>query len=168
KAKHKGFDVSAHLGGGLDFLMADDFYFQPTLDVDYTYVWHDGFKERGADSLNLIVDTSNFSRVKGVALLNFIKDIKLTNLCISPALKAGYAYEDELSTAKITSRLEGVSCTQNKFTIQTFHKNHSKGIVGANITGTQTDGFTFYVNYQFEFGHKFHQHLGSARFEWNF
>nr|NGX41493.1 hypothetical protein [Candidatus Anoxychlamydiales bacterium] len=68
----------------------------------------------------------------------------------------------------ITSRLEGVSCTKNKFTVQAFHKNHSKGIVGANITGTQTDGFTFYVNYQFEFGHKFHQHLGSARFEWNF
>ncbi|NGX51843.1 MAG: hypothetical protein KR126chlam5_00130, partial [Candidatus Anoxychlamydiales bacterium] len=168
KGKHKGFDVTTHLGGGLDFLMNDNFYFQPTLDVDYTYVWHDGFKERGADALNLIVDTSNFSRVRGVALLNFIKDIKLTNLCISPALRAGYAYEDELSTAKITSRLEGVSCTQNKFTIQTFHKNHSKGIVGANITGTQTDGFTFYVNYQFEFGRKFHQHLGSARFEWHF
>ncbi|HEU64734.1 MAG TPA: hypothetical protein ENH96_05050 [Chlamydiae bacterium] len=168
KGKHKGFDITTHLGGGLDFLMADDFYFQPTLDVDYTYVWHDGFKERGADSLNLIVDTSNFSRVRGAALLNFIKDIKLTNLCISPALRAGYAYEDELSSAKITSRLEGVSCTKNKFTVQAFHKNHSKGIVGANITGTQTDGFTFYVNYQFEFGHKFHQHLGSARFEWNF
>ncbi|NGX32907.1 MAG: hypothetical protein K1060chlam4_00963, partial [Candidatus Anoxychlamydiales bacterium] len=108
KGKHKGFDITTHLGGGLDFLMNDNFYFQPTLDVDYTYVWHDGFKERGADSLNLIVDTSNFSRVRGVALLNFIKDIKFTNLCISPALRAGYAYEDELSTAKITSRLEGV------------------------------------------------------------
>nr|NGX63460.1 hypothetical protein [Candidatus Anoxychlamydiales bacterium] len=134
KSKHAGFDINAHAGSGLDFLMANDLYFQPTLDIDYTYVWQDGFKERGANALNLIVDTSNFYRLRGVALLNFIKDFKITNrLCISPALRAGYAYEEQISRANITSRLEGVSCTKNKFTVQAFHKNHSKGIVGANI-----------------------------------
>ncbi len=168
KGKHKGFDITPHLGCGLDFLIKNKFSFQPTLDVDYTYVWRDGFKEKGADSLNLIVDTSNFSRVKGVFLLNFIKDYKYKNICLSPAFKFGYSYENELSTGKIRSRLEGVSCTENKFSVHTFGESHSKAVLGFNVVGTKKDGFTVYLNYQFEVGEKFYQHLGSARVEWNF
>lgn len=86
-------------------------------------------------------------------------------MCLSPAIRLGIAYEDELKSSDIKFRKE-VSSTFSKGTIKSYHKNHTKGVVGTNFTGIKKGGFSFYLNYQFEFTDSFHQHLGSARLEW--
>ncbi|MBS0653493.1 MAG: autotransporter domain-containing protein, partial [Verrucomicrobia bacterium] len=83
KSRHRGYDWSAHLGGGFD-CRARRVYFEPFFNLDYSSLHQDGFKENGADSLNLNVEDKNFDFLRAEEGITVTRSFTTRRGCWSP------------------------------------------------------------------------------------
>jgi outer membrane autotransporter protein len=164
---HKSWDLTTHLGVGLDLLAASTFHIQPSVDLDYINIWEGSFQESNAGSISLEVDSKHSAFFRSLVAMNFLKDFRLRTSCWTPGIIAGWIHESPLTSKNRRAKMTQITCP-GTFKSATYHDDRNLALIGASLTGIQQSGFVFYLNYFFEFKGSFHQHNASARFEWNF
>ena len=103
-----GLDIGSHLGLAY-YLGMQSFHLYPYLDLDYLYLNHSAFKETGADSLSLSVESYKSSTLRsqtGISM-RFSDRNRDNTMCISPLLSLGYTFEAPLYRSSFKSRFAG-------------------------------------------------------------
>jgi autotransporter-associated beta strand protein len=128
--KHAGNEVLAHLNlGGL--FQAGCLAINPFVSVDYIFLHQNGFKERGAQSLNLRVKKTRSNYVRGEAGLNFNSCFERENSRWVPGLTLGVIREWRPNGKHYSSRLAGIDCN---FITTGLSPNRTLFTPGASLT----------------------------------
>jgi outer membrane autotransporter protein len=159
---HDGNLYSAYLGSGYNF---GDAIWQigPFVSLEYLYLGEDGFEEKGAGVLNLIVDdrqTDALISQLGVRAARYF-DTGLGALV--PELSLAWLYDFDIDDRVITSSFAGASGDAFSITGQEVDQNGL--VVGAALTLMQVNGIESSLTYSGEFrdGYDAHALIGQIR-----
>ena len=159
---HDGNLYSAYLGSGYNF--GDDIWqIGPFVSLEYLYLDEDGFEEKGAGVLNLIVDdrqTDALISQLGVRAARYF-DTGLGALV--PELSLAWLYDFDIDDRVITSSFAGASGDAFSITGQEVEQNGV--VVGAALTLMQVNGIESSLTYSGEFrdGYDAHALIGQIR-----
>ncbi|MBS0605300.1 MAG: autotransporter-associated beta strand repeat-containing protein [Verrucomicrobia bacterium] len=173
KARHHldSNQVMGHLGGGYDFTFKagknGTMNVYPFVDVDYIYVMQDGYKEHGADSLDLKVDEKEYDLLRpeggiGVGYAGCFKSA-LFNIDVT----ASYIREQRFLGEKTKARFEDSSC---KFTVEGLKPDNNLFSPTARITlaSTKKTAIAVSLGYHGEFGSDFVENAAEAEIKISF
>lgn len=113
RARHhnSGNEGLAYLSMGGLFQIGKSCSLNPFISADYIYLHQDGFKEHGADSLNLRVKSSNYDYLRGEAGFNFNGCIARERFKWVPNLKFGVVREWRFKGKHYETEITGAGCT---------------------------------------------------------
>lgn len=155
RARHSnsGNEGLAYLSMGGLFQLGKNYSLNPFISADYVYLHQNGFKEHGANSLNLRVKSSNSDYLRGEAGLNF-------NGCINrewgkwvPNLKFGVIREWRFKGQHYETEITGAGCT---FTVSGLNPDRTLFAPGFSLTTLLChEQLSLSIAYDGEFGKHF-------------
>ena len=152
RARHSnsGNEGLAYLSAGGLFQLGKSFSLNPFVSADYIYLHQNGFKEHGAQSLNLHVKSSNSDYLRGEAGINFNGCIDKGSAKWVPNVKFGVIREWRFKGKHYETELTGADCT---FTVSGLNPDRTLFAPGASITALLCDErLAFSAAYDGEFG----------------
>ena len=91
---HDGAEGFGHIDGGIFFRNArKNIEIRQTLSLDYIFIHEEDFTEKGADSLNLHVNSQNYQLWRPEISVYFVKCFSRKSCCIIPEIGLGYIRE---------------------------------------------------------------------------
>jgi autotransporter-associated beta strand protein len=141
KSSHEGWNLFPHLGLSLDF----ECWHVPlfiSATADYLYVKQDGFKERGADSLNLRVSEHEDNMLRTELSVNFRKTFKDRDrgICYRPYIGVGWVSKLPLSKGSFRSRFDD---QEKAFSVVTTIQGINQVAPQAGISVASDNGLNF-------------------------
>lgn len=100
KGFHHGAEGSASVQSGLKYCFSHGWGLLPFIALDYIYVHEDGFKERGARSLNLKVHSKNSDLLVSQAGLDVSRCFLVGERCVTPFAKLSLMRESRFTGSK--------------------------------------------------------------------
>ena len=156
---------SAHAGVGLSHTLRfnERLSVQPSVRADYTWIGEQGYHEKGADVLNLDVDSRDVEEL--IFSLDGTVNYNLTaNTVLSATLGAGYDAINE--TASITSTYAGASAAA--FTTRGLDPSPWLGRGGLGLSHTLANGTEVSLRYDAESRSDFLNQSASLKARWAF
>lgn len=96
KNSHIGGEFIGHVDGGFYFQSVKQIEVIPNISVDYMFIHENGFKEHGADSLNLVVGSTNYQLWRTEVGMNFTKCFERRS-CKFIIPEVGFSWIEEIS-----------------------------------------------------------------------
>lgn len=160
---HRGFDFTAHLGGGGDIRLGA-FYLKPYTNIDYLYLYQKQFKERGAGDLNLKVHGRHANTLRSEIGLSFSRSFKFgEDGCWMPTIFISGINECYLRKRHYRSRFQNQTL---EFLVRTFNKPIYLVSPGIDFTFTSGTGSSVALRYSAELNGQIATQKGDLRFEW--
>ncbi len=157
--------LMGHIGGGYDFKFNGGtratLNLYPFIDIDYMYVMQGKYKESGAQSLNLKVNSKGYDLFRIERGLGFGYAGCFDRFLINADVSASYVREQRFLGKKTKASFQDSSCT---FTVKGLSPTNNLFSPTARITVSNTKGrpFSFSLGYHGEFGSRFHENAGEA------
>lgn len=163
KSNFAGSEVIAQAALGLCFSTSIDF--SPYADATYVASWRNKFREHGADSLNLRVD-SNFSETMFYdAGLDLKKTYRFGTICFTPDVQIGYVREQPLHRQAYKSRFINHS---ESFKTRGYHKAQNFFNPGLRLTLDIRNTWSISGDYNIKTGSHFFGQNGSLDVKYTF
>ena len=160
---HRGFDFTAHLGGGGDIRFGA-FYLKPYTNIDYLYLYQKQFTERGAGDLNLKVHGRHANMLRSEIGLSFTRSFKFGEQgCWMPTIFISGINECYLRKRHYHSRFQNQTL---QFLVRTFSKPIYLVSPGIDFTFTSGTGSSVALRYSAELNGQIATQKGDLRFEW--
>lgn len=105
KASFGGWEIAGHVDMGYEW--GCNWITTPFVSVDYIYLYQDAFKEKGASSLNLKVDSSDYNFLRGEAGFYFDQCVCGCNGQFTFEEKLSYVREERFGGKKYTAKMKG-------------------------------------------------------------
>ncbi len=153
--RHGGYEISPHVGAGYTFNMRDS-KLQVYAGFDYVYVGQQGYRETGADPLNLTIKRSRASMVRSEGGLDLSKAYEYKNFKWTPGFKLSVVNKKPIKKGLIQTSAEG---TFESTTVTTT--NISPGI---ESTVEFADGYFVSGSWTGEFGSQYNSQEASVKF----
>ncbi|MEI6242615.1 MAG: autotransporter domain-containing protein [Chlamydiota bacterium] len=140
--------------------------FQPFLKESYVYLHQNHYREHGAESLNLDVQSKNADLLRSELGLGLFHCFKGKQLQFTPELKGSYILESRFQGKKTTAYF--MNNTFERFTVKGLSPSRSLGHLGVLFKGSSYNGFDLTLDYNFLFGKKYRDHKMALRFDYAF
>jgi autotransporter-associated beta strand protein len=164
KNKHHGYDLTAHLGGGVDFQISP-FYIQPFFDLDYSFLHQQGYKERGAKSLNLHVNGKNEQMLRCEEGIYLTRSFETRKGCFSYGYWLSWVTQLHVNNKNYTASLRGQKGT---FTVWSYHHVSNRLSPGFDLNWNINDSFSLALRAGAEIGQDVVDYKGDLHFAWGF
>jgi uncharacterized protein with beta-barrel porin domain len=165
RSNHGGGEGAAYLGlGGL--FQINEYNLSPYASADYIYLHEAGFREHGANSVDLHVHANNSSYLRGEAGFAANGCIKCKHGTWIPNIKLGVVQEWRFLSRYYQAELIGTGCT---FTVKGLKPNRTLFAPGASLTALLDDervGLS--IAYEGEFGSKYSDNNLSLQLNYSF
>ena len=151
-AHQKGHDIEAHLQGGLN--LGDCRCVRPLARLSYFYNRQRGFKETGADSLNLNVDpfATHLLRAQIGVEAEHAFDVACDTVLIIPRVQLAWIHDAFLGDRFINAQLAALG---GSFCAETLYKNRDRLITGFGLNALFCNCVTVFGRYDAEWGEGF-------------
>ncbi|MGE3533268.1 MAG: autotransporter-associated beta strand repeat-containing protein [Parachlamydiales bacterium] len=164
KNKHHGYDLTAHLGGGVDFQISP-FYIQPFFDLDYSFLHQQGYKERGAKSLDLHVNGKNEQMLRCEEGIYLTRSFETRKGCFSYGYWLSWVTQLHVNNKNYTASLRGQKGT---FTVWSYHHVSNRLSPGFDLNWNIDDSFSLALRAGAEIGQDVVDYKGDLHFAWGF
>ncbi len=170
-AKHSkvGYDFTVHLGGGTDFIVGCNcpkYSIEPFVNLDYLFLQQRGFREHGADSLDLVVKTRNSNMLRSQLGLGFSRSFSIGDCgCFAPIVWVSCVNEAYLQTKHYDAALAGEG---GHFAVRTFNKPITLFVPGIDLAFLFDGGLSLVLRYSAEVNHYIATQKGDLRLAYNF
>lgn len=156
-------DSYAEIGVNLGYKKAR---IRPFSRIDFVYVHQTGFEERGAQSIDLDVDSQNSNLLRAEWGADLSVSFESEEVICTPYVKFGYGLERRFSGKNLNAHLVGSDCT---FTVNGLHPQRqlllpSGGILLSFCKKPLELGF----EYEGEYSKKYHSYTASGKLQLNF
>jgi outer membrane autotransporter protein len=162
---HDGDLFSAYLGGGYYFDVKD-WAIGPFGSLRYVYLNEEGFREKGADSLNLNVDPRKTDALLSELGLRAAGVFKTQYGDLIPELSGAWSYDFDIDNRVITASFEGSPGAAFSVKGQDVEKNGA--VVGAGLTFIHKSGISSSIRYSGEFREKYNSNAVIGEFRLSF
>jgi outer membrane autotransporter protein len=162
-SEHDGDVFSGYLGAGYYFNLKD-WFIGPFGSLRYVYSDEQGFQEKGADSLNLSVDSRQTDSLVSELGLQVTRAFGTKYGSLIPEVRAAWSYDFAIDDRVITTSFEGSPGAV--FSIRGQEVKRNGAVVGAGITFIHKSGFSTSLKYSGEFreGYQSHGVIGELRY----
>lgn len=157
--------LMGHLGGGYCFKFNAGEHgtlnLYPFIDVDYVYIMQQGYKEYGAQSLNLHVKSKDYDLLRPECGLGFGYAGCFENILVHADISASYIREQRFIVQTTKSSFQNSSCT---FSSKGSNPRNNLLAPSARLTlsNTKSTPISFSISYHGEFGPRFKENGGEA------
>ena len=163
RSTHNGYEGLAYLSLGGLIELRKYFSFNPFVSADYIYLHQNGFTEKGAESLNLRVHSSNSDYLRGEAGFNLNGCIyKEISKKLVPNVKLGVIREWRFKGKHYETEITGAGCT---FTVAGLNPERTLIAPGASLT-LLLNHLALSIAYDGEFGEYYSDH--NLNFQMNY
>jgi len=132
---HTAWEIASSIDAGFLIPMPNSFsshaYLSPRFRFDYINIFESSYRESGAKSLNLAVDSKTTSFVGTEAIMDIFKVIERPNLSVVPKLNIGWEYRANVSGSHYTAKFFKQSLCKPNFSAVTTEKNGSFLLLGS-------------------------------------
>ncbi len=166
KNSHNGAQglVRMQLGALLEYLGVQ---FTPSGTCTYLYSYERGYKEHGANSINLKVETEHYEMLRTEAGFNLSKCKKGKSFNLLFNTEIFYIRESRFHSDRYREKFIGAG--PGKFKVKGPYPSRNLIAPGFSITGTgNTSGISFTAEYKGEFYHNFQNHLANFQMDFPF
>jgi outer membrane autotransporter protein len=140
---------------------------QPLASIELTHVWRNSFTERGAQTLNLEVDSRDATSVRGSLGARIAKTWKKGNgVALTPELRVRCAHEFSHDDHLVKARFSGSSA--GSFTVKGDGPIRDSAVLGAGITGVLGEHLSLGIHYDVNLSSDqvAHAVAGGVMFRW--
>ena len=141
------------------------FLIRPFALGDYHYLYQEGFRESGANSINLRVHGKTQHMFRAEAGLRTSYEFLECDYCIAPYLGLSWVGEFPLHTSHQRASFTGQSCVMN---IQRYHSDRHLASPEAGLKFTRCNGLSILSGYKGLFDSDTRIHQLELRMEWVF
>lgn len=164
--KFNGETYSAKIRGGFFHELGSNFTLAPESSLTFSNNRTANYRETGAGTMNLNVESSQTNFLEGRAGLNLLyKTIRKNGLAISPQIKVSYGYDLLGDRQNITNSFEGQS---SSFNTKTAKYDGSSLRLGFAIDLYRIDSLSLSSEYSFEDKTKYQSHSAFLRGGYSF
>ncbi len=161
-----GWFATGHLGISSDWTFCD-WTFEPFALADYHYFHSDGFKEKGAISINLVTKSSNTQILRGEAGMVFYRDWNYDcNCCFSPYI--GLSWVGEFPLQDVHEKAHFIDQSAATMNITSYHNSIQLASPQAGVRWSRNSGFSVDVGYKGLYNSKTSINEVEGRLEWVF
>lgn len=164
RSDHDGDLYSAFVEGGYN-IDVNTWILQPFASLHYLYLDEEGFAEKGAGSVNLIIDGRETESLVSELGLRVTRSFQLNSGTLIPEVSAAWNYDFDIDDRTITTAFAGAP--NNSFSIKGQQVEKNGMTIGMGITLMNKGGLTTSVKYNGELrkGYQAHGIIGEFRFE---
>jgi outer membrane autotransporter protein len=164
RSDHDGNLYSAFAEGGYN-IDINAWVLQPFASLQYLYLDEEGFAEKGAGSVNLIIDDRETESLVSELGLRVSHVWKLNSSLLIPEVSVAWNYDYDIDDRTITTSFEGAP--NSAFSIDGQSVEQSGVTVGTGITLMTKGGLITSVKYNGEFQEDYQAHgvIGELRYE---
>jgi outer membrane autotransporter protein len=164
RSDHDGDMFSAFAEGGYT-IDVNAWALQPFASLHYLNLDEEGFAEKGADSVNLIISARETESLVSELGLRFTRLYEVEKGTLIPEVSLAWSYDFDIDDRMITTALAGAP--DSAFSIKGQHVEKQGLTIGAGITFLNKGGFTTSVKYNGEFRDSYGAHgiIGELRYE---
>ena len=168
---HKSYDVGVGFAGALKLELsrigAQGLFCLPTLNIDYLTFFESRYKESGAGSLDLSVESKQSAFLRFDAKVKVLKHFDVGSSRLSPSVYAGFikgiCLTDRTQSAKL--KLEEIS---SEMVVRTYHRLKAQAILGAELLFSGQGRYSLNFGYEINLGGNKTIQEGKILFNWKF
>jgi fibronectin-binding autotransporter adhesin len=166
RTAHDGWNIEGHIDGGFIIDQWKVLEIRPFLSFDYQFLHEDGFKEKGAQSINLKVRASDASMLRSEAGINLSRCFRVSHGKWIPQVRFSAVRENRFSGRSYRSNFVG---QPGSFVVRGLYPTRTLFSPGAGLTGTFFDEeLSLSLYYDGEFGDGYSDQTGRAEFSFLF
>ncbi|MDB2614322.1 autotransporter domain-containing protein, partial [Chlamydiales bacterium] len=166
KNNHRGYFATTHLGADMD-LSLKWMKFELFGLCDYSYLYQGGYSEKGADSLNLSVDTNKSHFLRSEAGVRVAKDVRYKYFSIRPYGALSWVFKTPFGNTQYTSRFVDSETEPCTLKVNTFRA--SRSFFAPEFGAYYKCGrYTFSLNYRAEIGGGYTMNQFRGEMQWFF
>ena len=164
RSEHDGDVFTAFTEAGYNFDL-NRWLLQPFASLQYIDLDEEGFTEKGADSLNQIIDGRETESLVSELGLRLAYIFQMDSASLIPEVSAAWNYDFDIDDRVTTTSFAGAPT--NSFSIDGQDVEQNGVRIGAGLTLMAKGGFTTSVRYSGEFREdcQTHSFIGGIRFE---
>lgn len=166
---HNGWEVLTGLEGG-GYFKTNHLKVGPFARVDYIYLWQDGYRESGADSLNLHIHSRQDQLIQSQGGIAFTSNYECNPTrkygTLIPRLEISYINQSPLGKTNYLASFKDSDC---EFSVSGWSFKRNLGAVGVSITYlTPSERFGISLQYDGQFGYLYSNQSGDLTFNINY
>lgn len=171
--KHRAKDLALHFGTGL-LHERKGVLFEPFLDIDYSNLNQDAYKEYGAQSLDLHVKAKHEQMIRFQEGICFSHVFDVGSGCLAPTLSLSYVSEFPILRTHYKSLLVGQEEPGSSdgewatFNSRSFGKVSNRFAPSIDFSWKGNSCYSFSIRYTAEIGKYLNLQKGDARFKYEF
>jgi outer membrane autotransporter protein len=159
-------EFNVHVGSGLLLTAGHCWEFRPFFTIDYIYVHEDDYREKGAKSIDLQVNSKNSNLLRDEIGASWSYKRERESFAWSPELKLSYVRESRFNGKHTHAQFVDSSAG---FEVSGFLPDRNLISPGANFTlFWPKRHFSLAMRYNGEFSEHWYNQMGSAEFLWRF
>jgi len=154
--KHHSYDILARVDGGYKFRINTGgnlgyFYLLPEARISYLNIFEESYRESGADSINLAVDSKYSAFLQPTVLVKFLRDFYRPGFCVTPTIQIGWISNIPLSSGNYQSKFYGQSTCQPHFVVKSYHDTTNQMTIGGEVVIRTDSNWIVEVGYKTDF-----------------
>jgi uncharacterized protein with beta-barrel porin domain len=166
KSHHRGAEVCGRLQSGMNLRLKQAWVVQPYLIADSYNSFEAGYKEQGAGSLDLTVNSHYSGLVRINPAVKVQKELSSEMGCIAFSVYAGCALEIPVTDGVFESQI--AAAPGNTFKGRSFHETRNQLCSGASIKAAFTKGPTLFLHYELNADSRYVSNNFDVNAQWSF
>jgi fibronectin-binding autotransporter adhesin len=164
--EHNGWNLDGHADAGYIIDQWEVVEIRPFVSFDYLFLHEDGFKERGAKSINLQVRHSDSTMLRSEAGINLSRCFRVTEGVWVPEVRFSVIRENRFHGKHYRSNFV---CQPGSFVVKGLYPDRTLYSPGAGLTGAfYYEKLSASLYYDGEFGDGYDDQTVTAEFSWKF
>ena len=153
-SSHRSLGLLARIDGGYKFTFYRTenelpFTILLTARLSYFNLFEESYKETGAKSINLKINSKYSSYLQPEFLVKFLREIHVDTLCITPIFHLGWIGNYSLTSETYTSRFSiNEPFCKSSFSINSYDKNTNQLSLGMTLLLKQFDLWQIEISYE--------------------
>jgi len=169
--KHRSLDILTGFSGALKFKLSkahNPLFFLPTVGLDYLNIFEKGYREQGADSMNLTVESVRSTFFRLDAKLHLLRKVALRFGDFLPSLYVGWLKTIPITQGCYKGKWREQTGDHAPFNVQSYHSSTDQAILGADFSFAYRDHCSFKLKYEANLGKNHTVQEAKMSFNWNF
>lgn len=164
KNTHTGLELDGYVGIDYNFI-TPAVTARPFADMSIFSLWERGFKETGANALNLTVDSKNFLNLRSEVGIDLYHPFKMMNGCFTPGFSVSGIAVKTLNGRDYYAKMDGLT---DKFFVHTYKKTWFLISPGISASLDFNSRFSLTGKYVGQFGSSYFSNQFDLRLETKF
>jgi len=166
-SRYNSYDLLLRLNGGARIPFGEINWFQPEATLNYLTVFTEGYREKGASSINLQVRRNTTYIMQPSFRGKWIQEFKTKNFCYSPILYAGWLANIMLQPQTVSARFRDAP-NRIFFNIEGYSGTVNQLILGAEFFVQKFNQFEITGSFEVDMLSHFEVYTGKIKFQWFF